>query len=574
MPKKIGAAGQVINFNFINEFVAENLNKILYSTFTPGILNLEYNYVYDDTEIEITEFSALVLPKDKNFLVKADFHSPLKITIDSKPYLVAWMDWLEPSAGYVYDSWYYGASGYSSYSGYYDIPWISCTFDESTDKITSANHNLEIGDVVQFSTNLGGIITLTNYYVIAVETNTFQVSTTPAGTETDLIISGSNNYQKINSHILRFDMKSEEELDLSYQIILGEFKEDTIGSVVYRVFDTLYQSRVYLNNNCINYDKVEWLLSGEGTSGYSGYSGPRTLEGSDSDHMGISGWSGISGVYDETDETIERHLGHASGYIPLNDGVLNLGLNAQYLNGISAGNEDNNIAIANGNLCSNLIAARLFLNGVEYGIGQSGKSGYSGFSGYTGWSGFSGASGYRSYTNGYIPVSNSVLQTQLNAEYLEGYKLEELSPVDHTHYIEFIEDGTLYRVLTGVDENGLVTTDGIQDLALTYNHQSLSTPFRYDDISPKKMFMLAGQIGKGQSQIVSFRKTFADNPRVFLLNNETDEWKAVNEEKINTVGFEVNWTENTKSDPSGVSGYLVSDTTDFSTYWIAIGELE
>jgi len=571
MQGKIGAAGQIINFNFVHDFIAQNLNKILYKTFTSGILNFQYNYVDDDTEIEITEFSGLVLPKDKNFIIKVDFHTPLKIVIDSKPYLVAWIDWLEPPSGFVYDSWYYGASGYSSYSGYYDMHSVSCTFDENTDEITSANHNLEVGDIVQFSTNLGTIATLTNYYVIAAETDTFQVSTTASGTAIDLTISGSNSYQKLNSHILRFDMKTEEELDLSYQILLGEFKDN--GGV--RVFDTLYQSKVYLNNNCINYDKVQWSgISGwEGSYGYSGYSGPRTLEDSTSDYMGISGWSGVSGVYDETDETIERYAGHASGFIPISDTAINLGLNAQYLNGITTGNEDNNIAIANEVQCENLIAARLFLNGIEYAIGQSGKKAYSGFSGYTGWSGYTGVSGYRSYVSGYIPVSNSILQTQLNAEYLEGYKLEKLSPVNHTHYIEFLENGTIYRVLTGVDENGLVTTAGIQDLALTYDHQSTAVPFRYDGITSKKMFMLAGQIGRGQSQIVSFRKPFAEEPRVFLLNNETDDWKAVNEENITTVGFEVNWTENTKSDPSGVSGYLVSDTTDFSTFWIAIGNL-
>lgn len=566
MPKKIGAAGQVINFNFIHEFVAENLNKLLYAAFTPGVLNFTYNYISGGTEIEITELSALIQPKDKNFLVKSDLHSSLKVVIGSKQYLVVWMEWLEPSAGYVYDSWYYGASGYSSYSGYYSIPWIACSFAEDTDEITSANHNLEAGDIVQFSSTLGSITESTNYYVLGVETNTFQVSDTSTGTAIDLTLSGANTYRKMNSHILRFETVGEDELDLSYHVVLGEFKDTPL------VFDTLYQSKVYLNNNCINYDTVQWSgISGwEGADGYSGYSGPRTLNGSTSDHMGISGWSGICGVYDETDETIERHVGHSSGYIPISDGIINLGLNAYSLDGIGVGNSDNNIALANGNLSSNLIAARLFLNGVEYAIGQSGKSYYSAFSGYSGWSGYSGVSGYRPYTNGYVPVSNQVLQKDLNAEYLNGYKIEELSPVDHTHYIEFIDNGIIYRVLTGVDENGLVTSDGIEDGALRYQHQSTTIPFRYDGITPKKMFALAGQVGRGQSQNISFRKTFAEKPRVFLLNNETDEWKAVNEEDITEVGFIVNWTENTISDGTGI---LVSDTTDFSTFWVAIGEL-
>jgi len=37
MQGKIGAAGQIINFNFVHDFIAQNLNKILYATFTPGI---------------------------------------------------------------------------------------------------------------------------------------------------------------------------------------------------------------------------------------------------------------------------------------------------------------------------------------------------------------------------------------------------------------------------------------------------------------------------------------------------------------------------------------------------------
>ncbi|MFA5030960.1 MAG: hypothetical protein WC495_05225 [Patescibacteria group bacterium] len=572
MPDKIGQAGQVINFNFVNNFVAENLNRLLYAAFTPGVLKLEYTYVHDSDEIELTEFSALILPKNKNFLVKADLHSSLKIKIDANPYLVAWMDWIEPPSGFVYDSWYYGTSGYSSYSGYYDIPWIACTLDADEDEFTSANHNLEAGDVVRFYSTVGSLSADVNYYVVYVDTDTFQISEESDGDALDLTLSGSTQYRKINSHITRFNMVSEDDYDPTYHVLLGEFKYVTIGSVVHRVFDTLYQSRVYLSDNCINYDKVQWSgVSGwEGVSGYSGYSGPRTLDGSNSTRMGLSGWSGISGVYDETDGTIERYVGHNSGYIPISDTTINLGLNAEKLNNIPAGNNDNSIAVVNGVVCSNLVAARLFLDGVEYGLGQSGLKGYSSFSGYTGWSGFSGESGYRSYVSGYIPISNEILQTKLNAEYLEGYALEDLSASDHTHNIEFLEDGTVFKVLTGVNEDGLVTSAGLQDGVLQYRHQSLTTPFRYDGLVAAKMFALAGQIGRGQSQVVSFRKEFSEKPRVFILNNETDEWKAVNEEDITTVGFEVNWEENTKSDGSD---NLVSDTTDFSCYWIAIGQL-
>jgi hypothetical protein len=82
------------------------------------------------------------------------------------------------------------------------------------------------------------------------------------------------------------------------------------------------------------------------------------------------------------------------------------------------------------------------------------------------------------------------------------------------------------------------------------------------------MFTLAGEIGSGGSTSVIFRKTFTTPPKVFLLNNETDEYKAVKEADITTTGFTVTHTENT----SGTN--LVADTTAFSTYWMAVGELE
>ncbi len=89
MSKKIGTAGQIINFNFVHSFVAENLNKILYATFTPGVLNLTYNYINDDTEIEITELSALVQPKiNQIFLFVSIQPNPLRCQIFPRPILI------------------------------------------------------------------------------------------------------------------------------------------------------------------------------------------------------------------------------------------------------------------------------------------------------------------------------------------------------------------------------------------------------------------------------------------------------------------------------------------------------
>ena len=588
MQSKIGVAGQIINFNYVHNFIAQNFNKLLWNTFTPGVLKLTITNV--GNEITISDFSALIRPRNQNFLIKIDTMESFKLvaTNITKPWLVARMDWLTPPNGYEYDSVKYGdagQSGYSGYSGYFYDPLISCSLNSETDLITSAYHNLVTGDIIRFNTSVAGIISDIDYYVIEIPTeNTFTVSTTATGEAIDLTSVGNvtvlgNSYRKMNTHIVRFDMIAEADYDSVHDITLGQliFTSGIVTSI-----DTLYQTQVYLNNNCINYDTVEWgysEISGfsgwGGTSGYSGFSGPRTLSGSNSNFIGLSGWSGISGIYEATDSWIERFIGHSSGYIPVSDGVINLGLNSQYVNGVKAGNEDNSIGIKNTAVCKNMIASRLFLNGIEYGLGQSGISGYSSFSGYTGYSGWSDASGYKQYYSGYIPINNTALQTSLNVEYLGGYGLTDYSLSGHSHYYDNILDGETFFKIDNVGESGLLSASGITDGSLKYKHQSTTTPFRYDNTTKKKIFVLTGQTGEGGSMTINFQSiVFSGKPRVFLLNDWSDEWKSVKEDDIKNdgTGFTITHYENTKSDPSGLSGYLVSDTTEFLTYWIAIGE--
>lgn len=70
---------------------------------------------------------------------------------------------------------------------------VSCTPDNSTDLITSAAHGLSQGDIVQFSATTlpTGISGSTNYYLITVSTNTFQIATTKGGTAVDFSTDGT-----------------------------------------------------------------------------------------------------------------------------------------------------------------------------------------------------------------------------------------------------------------------------------------------------------------------------------------------------------------------------------------------
>lgn len=536
MSTKIGKSSQIINFNFVHNFVSENLNNLLWNMFSPGVLSFTYVDPPLVGEIEITDFSALVRPRNKEFLVKVDSHTSLKIVADpNKPYLVARMDYLSPPNGYDYESASYGVSGYS---GYFENNTMACLFSIVSNNIQSlSDHNLVVGDVVRFTLTIGGIIKDTDYYVVESNPpNNFKVSATVGGSAVTIISADNNSYKKMNSHIVRFDIISKEELDSTYDIVLAVlgFTSGQLTSV-----DITNQTQVYLYDNCINYDVVQ-------------RSGVRTLEGTNTTYINY--------------DSAALNVKNTSGNVPRSNSALSHNLNAQYLNGITVGNSDNNIALKNNILSTNMVGARLFLNGFEYGIGQSGLTSYSGFSGYSGISGWSGASGYSSYS-GYLPVSNLLLQTSLNAEYLGGYKLTDFSLVGHTHNLDEIGDGETYKKIMGVDTDGYVTTDGISDKVLQNRHQSTTTPFLYDGATAQKLFMLAGQIGVGGSTAVTFRKTFVTPPKVFILNNESGDWKAVNEASISTTGFTVNHVENT----SGTN--LVGDSTGFSTHWLAVGEI-
>ena len=521
----IGEGQQIINFNFVPEFIAENLNKILYPVFTPGVLKFN-NYSFTPTTFTISEFSGFVRPKYKNIVVKVDSVAPYTFSTDyRKTYLVVRMDWITPPNGY----------------DYIDTSDIisSCTFSTIDDKVIFTAHNLIVGDVIRFTLTNGGVTENTDYYVIKIDTNWFQISSTATGTATDLtgVMPISNSYKKMTNHIIRYDFIPDYEYDPTYDVLLAvlSFTGPLLTSV-----STVDQTRVYLTDYCINYDTIQ-------------RENVRTLSATNSSLI--------------SDGVTNRTVGNSSGNIPLSNFTLNVNLNSELLSGITAGNEPNSLAVKNLILSKNSIAARLFLGSYEYAIGRSGIISYSECLGYSGLSGFSSYSGY-------IPISNTVLQEDLNAEFLGGYKLDEFSDINHSHVLDEIVDGTTYGRILWVDTDGLVTTDGIYDESLQYRHQNTTTPFRFDNSGTsgiaKKIFVLAGEIGAGGSTTVTFRKAFSTAPRVFILNDESDEFKAVDESTISTTGFIIRHNENTKSDGSG---YLVTDMTSFKTHWLAIGEI-
>jgi len=522
MPNKVGIGSQIINYNYIPEFVAENLNKFLFNIFTPGVFR--FYKTFNGANIVINEFSAFLNPKfNTNTLIKIDTMLPFTVTSTSplNTYLVAHFKWITPPNGFDYDD--------------NVVSTVNCVLNTIVDYIMSTGHTLVDGDVIRFSTSICGIDNEVTYYVINSELDKFQISESSNGDPIDLTGTNLtvNTYTKLTNIMVFFNFVSPQTFDSSYHIKIAK-----IGYTGSNISSVTPNYECYLKDNCINYDTVQ-------------RSGVRTI--ATTNVTGISGYS----------------AGNNSGDIPISNGTINTNLNAEFLNGISAGNVAGQIAIKNNILSNNVIIARLFLGSYEYGIGKSGIDSYSGFSGYTGISGFSGASGYSSYS-GYLPLNNGSLQLGLNTEYLGGYLYSDFALAGHTHSLDDIVDGTTYNKVINVNSNNLLTNDSINDESVQYRHQQNvgTTSWQYDGGAANKIFMLSGEIGLNGSTTVTFRKTFVSAPHVFLINNETNEIKSVN--IVSTTGFTINHRENSKSDGGG---NLVSNNTYFSCKWIAIGQI-
>jgi hypothetical protein len=297
---------------------------------------------------------------------------------------------------------------------------------------------------------------------------------------------------------------------LTTDVILGSLIFD--GSI--KGIDYSTQTKVYLHENCIPYDK----LNSNNTW---------TLEGSDVNS--ISGYSAVN----------------QSGHIPLNNSGLNFGLNAQYLGasgysdvGVTAGHMGGTIPILDGIVNENLKAKNLFSGSGIYTVGNN---------------------------SGCIPLNNNELSKGLKVEYLGGYQDSEYSLSGHIQNLDEINDGEIYKKIYGINSSGYATPNSITDGALKYQH--LDDSFRYHSGIPAKTFMVFGKIGLNSSKDVIFKYKFASKPLVFILNNETNDYKTPHGISIN--GFSINHQNNSMS----VGGNLSIDPNKFNCSWIAIGEL-
>jgi len=132
-------------------------------------------------------------------------------------------------------------------------------------------------------------------------------------------------------------------------------------------------------------------------------------------------------------------VGNSSGEVPLNNGALNMNLNADRVDGYHAGNASGNIPVSNGTLNVNLNADKVdgyhaSTTSTASTIPVSGTDGKLDLAWIKQGSG-SGLNadqvdGYHAgNASGYIPVNNGVTNINLNADMVDGYHSTDIVPI-------------------------------------------------------------------------------------------------------------------------------------------------
>lgn len=188
------------------------------------------------------------------------------------------------------------------------------------------------------------------------------------------------------------------------------------------------------------------------------------------------------------------HAGNSgiSGYIPINNRILNHNLNAKYINSIP----------------ESLLARKEELNenlNAEYIVDKD-KNKYKVGNNY-----------------GDIPLSNKNINIGLNAEKLNDKDISQYSLNGHEHNLDDIEDGIIYKKVLGVNSNNLLENDSFKDKSFSskkLNNNSFIT--KNDDNGGRLKIVTGKHILEYDSNLISFDVEFINIPTILLQIEKGD----------------------------------------------------
>jgi hypothetical protein len=191
-------------------------------------------------------------------------------------------------------------------------------------------------------------------------------------------------------------------------------------------------------------------------------------------------------LYEMNVDTLDGYdAGATSGTVPISTGYLSYGLNTEMVNGFSGSSTALKWAQNSGFNIQFL--ADEFSNHYQPGTGS-----------------------------GAIPISagSGVVNDELNTELLSGSGVEVLEDANHTHYLDTITDGVVYRKPLGVNTSNLLTHDSFKEWAFTRDKIHPECFFAENDDLGGRFRLVTGEVTvTANYDVVPFSPT---NENVFL----------------------------------------------------------
>ena len=166
-------------------------------------------------------------------------------------------------------------------------------------------------------------------------------------------------------------------------------------------------------------------------------------------------------------------------------------MNVDKVSGYHAGNESGCVPISNGIMCS--------------GLNTEMVNGYSGYQAAVKWEANSGLNAeyiadefgvfYQpGNNNGDIPLSNKIMNVELNAELVGGSGYTALESSKHQHSLDYITDGTRYKRPLGVNTNNHATYDSFKTGAFVKEKINNECFFARNDDLGGRFMLVTGQV--------------------------------------------------------------------------------
>ena len=378
---------------------------------------------------------------------------------------------------------------------------FSGIIDTSSNSIISINHSLQEGNIVYINSN-PTFMSSGLYFVLYIDADAFKISLTPGGTPITLLHNGIVTISQIPDSVNRDGLTAAAGTKVKVPsgfsfFIAPNNRYRPINDIIRENFDALSPTeQAILEQQILKCDIIKdfyitppaigggWIVAefnylefADLTVEFSittskpsdnrivlGYAAPNdALISLDTTNQDISNLN-YNILYEMNVDKVEGyHAGNESGFVPISNGIMCSGLNTEMVNGYS-GYQSAIKWKANSGLNTEYIADEF---GVFYQPGNN---------------------------NGDVPLSNKIMNTELNAELVGGSGYTALESSKHQHSLDYIIDGPRYKRPLGVNVNNHATYESFKDGAFTKEKINNECFFARNDDLGGRFMLVTGQV--------------------------------------------------------------------------------